>query len=703
MKGNAKFEHRGNIVMFGKSKKAFLMLTIIVLMSSLIAACTKSDSNNKPTTSATPNPTTTETETEPVRGEPIVIKFGTHWQQGDDPNWTDPVTGESGMAPDQLAARKAGEEAVLEQLNVKVEWVQYPEDVRESLLKSVLANDPIVDIALLWGGSQGTLLGQNIFQQLDEYADIFADPDDAWMFGNQMFGGVYFLNYELNFVSQWPLVYNIDYLDQVDALKENGQTVYPHDLWKRGEWTWSKFEDYLTKVNEYYANKMSPVRTDVPIKAFQTDYRQTSYQAIHSNGGAVYGADGLTADSVEAKEAIEYIDRLMSKNLMMSARYGDDSPTPGWTWNGSDFGNGETVFTNMVPWLAGGAGQSLAERGESMGVVPFPRADKLAVDDPKYQMVVAPGNQMAVLKGIDKERTKLALEAYKIYWSTVYKTLGNSDNALDYLASQAKAAALNFGLDVTNETYGETVMEAFMALSKDPVPNEFATILSWAPIWEEQIMGSSIYGLNGSPKYASAIDANKNRIIDAMSATESALKASAPVDNMPPSFSETDAPRAVAAGTDPATVDWNQFVTAKDGVDGDIPFDKVEVDVSAIDFNTVGKYDGGLVLKVKDNAGNEASNKYSVYVYDGNNTTAPTITAKAEYRAIKVDEDASAINWKDDFIDSAVDKDGLDVKKNVTADVSELDVTTPGEYDVAITVTDYVGNTASLTLKVKVE
>ena len=686
--------------------KVFLAMFVVLALSvALISGC--EDANNKAVTTvsndaekddAAPANDAAKTTT----GEPTEIIFGTHWQQGDDPNWKDPVTGEPGMPPDQLLARQKAEEAVLKELNVKVKWVQYPSDVREALLKSVLANAPIVDIALLWGGSQGTLLGQNIFQPLDEYQSIFSDPDDSWMFGDKMFGHNYFLNYVLDFVNSWPLVYNTSYLDKVDALKENGKTVYPTDLWKQGNWTWSTFKDYLTKVNEFYANKKSPVRTDVPIKAFETDYRYTALQAIHSNGGAVYGANGLTADAPEAKKAVEYIHDLMSKNLMMSVRYGEDTPVPGWTWNGSDFGNGETVFTNMVPWLSNGAGQALAKRGESMGVVPFPRPDSIDANDPKYEQVIFPGNQMAVLKGVPKERTVLALKAYKVYWSTVYKTLASSDKAMDFFTKQAKISAINYGFDATNETFGEDILKAFTGIAGSK-PNEYSTILPWTNLWSDTILGNSLYGLNNSPNYDGAIDSQKNQILDAMSSTEKALSSGESKDNMPPGFALVGQPIAVAAGTNPSSIKWDTLVKATDGIDGDIPIANATIDSSAAQFNKVGKYDNGLAISVKDAAGNEGKGTFAVIVFDPKNKTAPTIKAKEGFRAIKDNEDASKINWANDFVDQAVDKDGFDLKGNITADVGTLDVTTAGKYDVTLTVTDFAGNKTNLKISVSVE
>jgi len=702
--------------MEAKWKKASVLLMLLMLLAPcimLLSGCFSSgkhsdgepatnnqvNTDNQPVTTPTTSTTPAPGET---RGEPIEIRFGYHRIAALDPSWRDPITGEPGMTPDRLRAAEMATQAVLDELNVKVTWVNYPSDIREALLQSVLAGDPIVDIALMWGGSQGTLLGQNIFQRLDEYKSIFEDPDDTWMLADPMFGHHYLLNFMLSFVNQWPLVYNISYLDQVDALKVDGKTVYPHDLWKRGEWTWSAFEEYLEKVNEYFANKFAPVRTDVPIKAFQTDYRFTALQAIHSNGGAVFGASGLTADAPEAKEAVAFLDRLMTKGLMTSVRYGENTSVPVWTANGTDFANGETVFTNMVRWLSSSAGNTLASRGESMGVVPFPRPDDMAADDSRYEQVAEPLDQAGLLKGVPKERAELALQAYKLYWSSFHKTLANGEKALDYFTNLAKSEAINNGFDVTNEEYGENIMEAFMAIASTK-PNEQQSIMPWTNLWSDTILGDSLYGLNDRPKYDAAIDAMKNQLIDSMSAIQTALSSETPRDNYPPSFVTTGVPIAVPAGSDPSKITWDQFVTARDGIDGDIPFANVTVDTSKVDFNTVGRYNGGLALSVKDAAGNEGKGSYAVIVYDPNNTTPPTIVIKENYRSIKVDEDASAINWAADFVESAVDKDGLDVKSNISADIGFLDVTTKGDYEVTLAVTDFAGNTADVTITVKVE
>jgi len=53
-------------------------------------------------------------------------------------------------------------------------------------------------------------------------------------------------------------------------------------------------------------------------------------------------------------------------------------------------------------------------------------------------------------------------------------------------------------------------------------------------------------------------------------------------------------------------------------------------------------------------------------------------------------------------VESATDKDGLDVKFSVFADLSELNATEAGNYNVTLTVKDYAGNETAATIAVTV-
>jgi hypothetical protein len=155
-------------------------------------------------------------------------------------------------------------------------------------------------------------------------------------------------------------------------------------------------------------------------------------------------------------------------------------------------------------------------------------------------------------------------------------------------------------------------------------------------------------------------------------------------------------------GTAPATIGWAQFLTVNDNVDGRLDVANAVVNYSGVNFARAGKYDNSVAFTIKDASGNEGSTTKTVTIYDGTNTSPPTLAIKAEYRNINLDENTSDINWKDDFVDSAVSRDGLDIKESVSADLSEIDTTTAGEYPVTLTITDYAGNKASQTINVTV-
>ncbi|MDE7061550.1 MAG: hypothetical protein K2O71_08160, partial [Lachnospiraceae bacterium] len=212
------------------------------------------------------------------------------------------------------------------------------------------------------------------------------------------------------------------------------------------------------------------------------------------------------------------------------------------------------------------------------------------------------------------------------------------------------------------------------------------------------------YGVEGSPKYSVSVEAKRGIIDELMSNYQTALSGDTINDNVKPKFEKLAGDLLTfPSGTDPNTVDWASYMKASDNIDGELDMKNATVDFSEIDFSTVGNYDGKLVYAIKDASGNEGTSSMNIIIYNGENTTAPTLVLKTEYRSVGLDEDVSSINWKDDFVEQAMDVDGLDLKNNITPDLSELDTTTPGEYNVEITVKDYAGNETKETLVITVE
>lgn len=685
------------------------------MVAASLAGCgnAASDSGTQTTTDTTTSQTeetkkeetaaSTETQTTEVSGEPVVIRYGTHWVAGLDPNHVDDVTGEYTMAESERQAALAGLQAIKDELNVEFEFVEYSQDTRVELMTSVLAGDPVCEIANIWGGAEGTILAQNVLQELDDYADIFADEESSWMYYDKLYGHNYLLSFTERFIPRWPLIYNASMIEAVDTLKdENGNTVYPTDLWKKGEWTWDKFEEYLSKINAFYANKEPAEDGNIykTVQSYETDHRFAGLSAMYSNGAAIYGSDGLGVDTQEAEDALAYVKKLMDAGYMSDCGYYDDNYTPEWCRSQADFSRGGTVFTDCPDWLIASAGSALADRDESMGIVPWPRADRLSADSDEYKQVITLGDSVGILKGIDEEKTALALKAYRLFWATYYKTLGGVDDLSQYTATMAASQAAGFGFDIYNETYGQDILDAFTFISQN-LGNDYSDLLNLRVAWDD-IFGKSLCGVDGfSDNYAVAVEANKSDFTNQISNMEALLSSNEVHDNQSPSVSASQI--VIPVGTDITSVDLKEFFTANDSVDGDIDIATGEVTYSDdLDTATPGIYEKAVTVSVVDSSNNEGHASAKVIVYSADNKEAPTVTVKAEADAVALDTDASSIDWKN-FIESATDADGLDVSSNITADLSTLDTTTPGDYTVKLTVTDFAGNTAEQEVTVTVK
>lgn len=638
---------------------------------------------------------------EAVSGDPVVIRYGTHWVNSLDPNYVDEVTGEYTMGESERQAALAALETVKKELNVEFEFVQYASDVQNELMTSVLAGNPVCDIALIWGGAEGTVLAQNVLQQLDKYEDLFSDEESSWMWYDKLYGHNYLLTNVIRYKQRWPLIFNISMIEQVDALKDGeGNTVYPMDLFLEGKWTWSVFEDYLTKIQAHYSNISAPDGCVYDkVQAYETDHRFAGLSAMYSAGGSIYGKDGLAVDSEESIQGIQYIENLMNKKLLTDPGVYDDGYTPQWTTAASDFSAGGTVFTDSPDWWIGGNASACADRGESIGIVPWPRADGLDMDSEEYRQVITLGDSVGVLKGVDEEKTELALKSYKLYWQTYYKVLGGVESISEYKDQNALTELASMGMDVYNEQYGDKLIDCFTYIGENLSP-DYADLLDLRVKWDD-ILGKSLYGMGGMSSYDVAVKANITDFTNVISNMESILSGSEIKDNRAPDFTMETA--AVVAGSTKDGIDWKQYFTVTDAVDGELSMENASITVNDnLDLSVPGKYENAVTAKISDAAGNEAEGKLTVFVYNPDNTQEPVITAVQELPAVAVDTDASSITWYGDYIKEAVDADGLDISSSITADLSELDTTTPGTYPVVITVKDFAGNEGSITLEVVV-
>jgi len=454
-------------------------------------------------------------------GDPTIIRIAHNWPREMDTSFRDPITGEPALGQQELNARIYAEQKVLEKYNVVLQWIPYPNDLNEDILRSVLAGDPLAELVRIVGSAQGRLLSQNVLQPLDEFAHLFQDEDSSWIFWGKVYGHHYFLNNVLRQGNDAPLVYNIGMLQKVPALRENGKTVLPVDLWLEGRWTWSVFEDYLQKVHDFWIQEW-----DGRI-AYGADFSVAALMAMHSNGASVYGDNGLEIDSARAKEAVAYIERLMSKNLVRSHDLVDGTSQINGLMDVWRFQWGHSVFANLQQWLAGDMVDQFNSREETMGIVPFPRPDNLSQNDPRYRQLNDAKDCYAVPRGVSREMAELAVKAFHEYTISYYKKMANSDRVLDFLQADgpARASALRMFLDITNEEYGEKLLQVwkFLGSNENIIVNEFAKNVGIWEMWSEEILGDSLFRIKGASQYAVNVEAKMSQVHDIMDTISRAL------------------------------------------------------------------------------------------------------------------------------------------------------------------------------------
>lgn len=651
------------------------------------------------------------------------IRVSFWWTAGDDPSYRDPATGEH---PDTMPtalrqARLKALETVKQKLGVQLEFVQYSLDLRQQILQTVLAGDPVGEIVGMWGGSQGTVLNQNVLQDLTPHLDAFGE-EAFWLVGPMnLYGKVLgFAQYPMSGFPVWPLVYNIDYLKECTTLEngyadENGNIILPAQLWQEGRWDWPTFKDYLSKVKAYYYDqgRIGGTRGRV-IHAYEEDYRQAYNSLMAANGEFIVRPDGTLGVNSEASiETIEFLQDLMREEIMWAETY-DDGYTPGWTWNGNNFSSGETVFTSMPHWLMDSAVSSLTAQGEEMGMVPWPVGPKVKADPDRYQYHVPyfGGNTMGIAKGIDAETAKLAIQAWAMYNAETFKNLGHA-NTQEYLDAENRLTAIKY-FPVADELYGESLVAAYSDWMSNFVfdSGEMLGVIEPLHNTVAQLIA------NPSSNARTRIEEEMPRYEQAISGLRRTLEGDAIVDNQAPVVSLIQGKELVfAVGTDLSKIDWSAHFEAYDiGQDKAFSIADVVFGFDKVD-NTNANNTSKLALTATDRFGNKTTAEHTVIFFNPDEEVEPVIELVAQGGiTFNLDQNISSVSWTDYvkaydkivLVDGTVLKDAsgaeqvFDLNSRLQIDLSQLDVSTPGVYPVVFSVTDLAGNETTLEIEVEV-
>ena len=133
-----------------------------------------------------------------------------------------------------------------------------------------------------------------------------------------------------------------------------------------------------------------------------------------------------------------------------------------------------------------------------------------------------PNDSFILLKGVSEEQSRLALEAYKIYYQTYYAAKSGGSKSMDFFSDEnAEKEALEKNLDIFHEKIGADILDIF----KNYCPmefNDYSMMLSQMYGFTE-IAGRSIY--EGGSSFEVSIAENIGALNEAIGKIEAAADA----------------------------------------------------------------------------------------------------------------------------------------------------------------------------------
>lgn len=267
----------------------------------------------------------------------------------------DPDTAEQGQINLSIAEKKWDNVKKIEdKYDVKFYWQNLTfEGVVDSINTSILAGSPDCDVYRVQAETgipaQNNGMAINLKDILPADSDVFnaqeivsyldLGDDKACLFFPVVASAA--------IENTYPLAFNVQIL-------EDNNLEDPRELYKRGEWTWDKFVEYMQVCTQ---------DTDGDGKIDQYGYagfvKETFEQLMMSNGANIAAGDTETLSSPEVGEVLQFIaDMYNTYNVCTPYDYTSDDPdaTP-WETDRRKYHEGNVAFFPIAAWLLADTGE----------------------------------------------------------------------------------------------------------------------------------------------------------------------------------------------------------------------------------------------------------------------------------------------------------------------------------------------------------
>ena len=388
-------------------KKLFYVFFAFIFGMSLVA-CGGKDKGKTPT--PTPSGTTGEQIEYPnLMGKSFIIMCN-------DKNSCDPRTDGYERLFKREKIQKIQE--VEKNYNVKIEYVSYPSEAswggaRERwLAEQATFGTKKAMVYELTSYELGIVVNSNSILEIGDYVEKYG-VKGYWpekMAYGQFQGKTY--SYDDYYpIADEGIYYNIDLLKAFGyEEKDDFSGNTPAELWLRGEWTWDKFEEIVTDLNEQM-DETDPVNPQWPMGGRTYNW---AYQFIGSNGGHLVSNDlEVLLDSEENIETLNYLNKLYSQEGMWK----DDAALS----NASqvEFTAGNIAFHNgQSYWIF--QDNKWKNRNFEIGFVPYPKGPKVLSGEKEYCINDVYGKTVYVFNPSFKAQNNIA-DKYDFHSETNFR------------------------------------------------------------------------------------------------------------------------------------------------------------------------------------------------------------------------------------------------------------------------------------------